>query len=333
MGLVLVVNLAKEQQVDFVIIAGDVFEHHDVDEVIVKRTVDILNRLDPITVYVLPGNHDPYIPGGIWERESWQRVGPHVILCADPEDLTYITLAQAGRIAGLSPNALKHQVWNGRLRAMILGHLLLTRLEWLQEYLDSRRLVVPSHMRRKRQSDLPASSSTAPEIREEGIVTHREPPGPTKKSFPEITQPTEITPAEIQDFSVSEPALDLDSGAAESAATQGYIVNGLEGIFATTHYTLRAMGVPEEAIMKRKYWHRLDRLPKAYSSVFRGWRPDAGLWRGTCGFLPPPEQGGSCLRRGILPGSEYSCPGEASVGRFLDWPSPLLRKKGAAKLS
>ena len=85
-----VANLAKEHQVDFVIIAGDVFEHHDVDEVVVKRTVDILNHFAPITVYVLPGNHDPYVPGGVWGRESWHgRVGSHVILCTEPAEIEF----------------------------------------------------------------------------------------------------------------------------------------------------------------------------------------------------------------------------------------------------
>jgi DNA repair exonuclease SbcCD nuclease subunit len=84
-----VANLAKKHQVDFVIIAGDVFEHHDVDEVVVKRTVDILNQFAPITVYVLPGNHDPYVPGGVWDRQSWRRVESHVILCTEPKELEF----------------------------------------------------------------------------------------------------------------------------------------------------------------------------------------------------------------------------------------------------
>ena len=75
-----VAKLAKEHQVGFVIIAGDVFEHHDVDEVVVKRTVDILNQFAPIPVYVLPGNHDPFVPGGVWDRQSWHRVESHVTL-------------------------------------------------------------------------------------------------------------------------------------------------------------------------------------------------------------------------------------------------------------
>lgn len=58
-----VAEFAREKDVDFVILAGDTFEDHNVDNVAVKRTVDILNRLDPIPVYVLPGNHDPLVPG------------------------------------------------------------------------------------------------------------------------------------------------------------------------------------------------------------------------------------------------------------------------------
>ena len=82
-----VVDLAKEHQVEFVIIAGDVFEHHDVDEVVVKRTVDIINRFAPIAVYVLPGNHDPYVPGGVWDRQSWNRIESHVTLLTEPKEV------------------------------------------------------------------------------------------------------------------------------------------------------------------------------------------------------------------------------------------------------
>ena len=84
-----VVNLAKEHQVEFVIIAGDIFEHHDVDEVVVKRTVDILNEFAPIAVYVLPGNHDPYVPGGVWDRHSWNRIETHVTLLTEAKEIEF----------------------------------------------------------------------------------------------------------------------------------------------------------------------------------------------------------------------------------------------------
>ena len=81
-----VAKLAKEHKVEFVIIAGDVFEHHDVDEVVVKRTVDILNQFAPMPVYVLPGNHDPFVPGGVWHRQSWHRVESHLTLFTEPRE-------------------------------------------------------------------------------------------------------------------------------------------------------------------------------------------------------------------------------------------------------
>ncbi|MDD5142406.1 DNA repair exonuclease [Methanoregula sp.] len=82
-----IVNIAQQKKVGFVLIAGDLFEHPDVDEVVVKKTVDILNQFAPIPVFILPGNHDPYIPGGIWDRTSWQRVGSHIHLLTVEEEI------------------------------------------------------------------------------------------------------------------------------------------------------------------------------------------------------------------------------------------------------
>lgn len=79
-----VVKLAHDLAVDFVLIAGDTFEHPDVDEVTVRRTTEILDRFEPIPVFVLPGNHDPWTTGSIWHRHSWRRVAQHVMLCTQP---------------------------------------------------------------------------------------------------------------------------------------------------------------------------------------------------------------------------------------------------------
>ena len=81
-----VVELAKREAVDFVILAGDLFEHHDVDDSVVRKTVTVLNGFGPIPVFVLPGNHDPLITGGVWDRQSWQRVGDHVTLLRNSKE-------------------------------------------------------------------------------------------------------------------------------------------------------------------------------------------------------------------------------------------------------
>lgn len=82
-----VVELAKLEGVEFVLLAGDLFEHYDVDEAVVRKTVALLDSFSPIPVFVLPGNHDPLIAGGIWDRQSWQRVGDHVTLLREAEEI------------------------------------------------------------------------------------------------------------------------------------------------------------------------------------------------------------------------------------------------------
>lgn len=82
-----VVDVAKHEGVDFVLLAGDLFEHHDVDEAVVRKTVAVLDGLAPIPVFVLPGNHDPLVAGGIWDRQSWKRVGSHVRLLREAAEV------------------------------------------------------------------------------------------------------------------------------------------------------------------------------------------------------------------------------------------------------
>lgn len=82
-----VAEVAKREGVEFVLLAGDLFEHHDVDEAVVRKTVTVLDRFAPIRVFVLPGNHDPLIAGGVWDRQSWQRVGDHVTLLREAAEV------------------------------------------------------------------------------------------------------------------------------------------------------------------------------------------------------------------------------------------------------
>jgi len=82
-----IVELAKREAVDFVVLAGDLFEHHDVDEAVVRKTVTLLDGFGSIPVFVLPGNHDPLVAGGVWDRQSWQRVGAHVTLLGKAKEI------------------------------------------------------------------------------------------------------------------------------------------------------------------------------------------------------------------------------------------------------
>lgn len=47
----------------------------------------MLDGFAPIPVFVLPGNHDPLIAGGVWDRQSWLRVGEHVTLLREAAEV------------------------------------------------------------------------------------------------------------------------------------------------------------------------------------------------------------------------------------------------------
>ena len=63
-------ELARAERVDFAILAGDTFESNAVSLDEVDRTARVLGQF-PCPVFVLPGNHDPFEPGSVWERPVW----------------------------------------------------------------------------------------------------------------------------------------------------------------------------------------------------------------------------------------------------------------------
>lgn len=65
-----IVQTADEARVDFVIVAGDLFEDNQVDAVTVQRAVQTLQQAS-VPVYVLPGNHDWLDRGSVYGRADF----------------------------------------------------------------------------------------------------------------------------------------------------------------------------------------------------------------------------------------------------------------------
>jgi len=65
-----VIDVARERGAAFVVLAGDTFEDNAVDRVLVQRVVDVLAK-SSVPVYVLPGNHDPLVPGSVFDHPAW----------------------------------------------------------------------------------------------------------------------------------------------------------------------------------------------------------------------------------------------------------------------
>lgn len=62
-------DLARETGAEFIVVAGDVFDANAVSDRTMNRALEAFDAL-PVPVYLLPGNHDPLLPGAALERAA-----------------------------------------------------------------------------------------------------------------------------------------------------------------------------------------------------------------------------------------------------------------------
>jgi DNA repair exonuclease SbcCD nuclease subunit len=60
----------RDPAYDFVVIAGDLFDDAHVGRSIANRAHHLLESF-PVPVLLIPGNHDPFEPGSLWESAPW----------------------------------------------------------------------------------------------------------------------------------------------------------------------------------------------------------------------------------------------------------------------
>ncbi len=65
-----ILELADDRGVDFLLITGDLFEDNAVDRLLIRKVGDLLARFSR-PVFIIPGNHDPLVPGSVWEHPVW----------------------------------------------------------------------------------------------------------------------------------------------------------------------------------------------------------------------------------------------------------------------
>lgn len=87
-----VIAAARGAGVEFVVVCGDTFEDNGIDRVLVQKVVDILTGFGG-PVHVTPGNHDPFMPGSVWEHPAWRSSdNVHVLREETPLDVPGGTL-------------------------------------------------------------------------------------------------------------------------------------------------------------------------------------------------------------------------------------------------
>lgn len=81
-----VLTLAAERAMDAVVIAGDLFEDHQIDPAEVAEVFALLERHAAARIFILPGNHDPVgSPSAIWARRPFAQPPPHVTVFTGPQ--------------------------------------------------------------------------------------------------------------------------------------------------------------------------------------------------------------------------------------------------------
>jgi DNA repair exonuclease SbcCD nuclease subunit len=79
-----VADWARREQVNFVLVAGDTFEDNGVARLKIREVAKILGSAG-CPVYIIPGNHDPIMPGSVWEDPVWSEwPSLHVLTRPEP---------------------------------------------------------------------------------------------------------------------------------------------------------------------------------------------------------------------------------------------------------
>lgn len=80
-------QLAAAEDITHVLVAGDVFDSETPSNVTLRGPLERMHRFARVTWHLLPGNHDPHRPGGLWERVRALVPPPNVRLHLDPEPI------------------------------------------------------------------------------------------------------------------------------------------------------------------------------------------------------------------------------------------------------
>lgn len=69
-----ILTTARDNDVDFILIAGDLLDSNQVDRNLVGEVSQMFQQVSPTPVYLLPGNHDPFTRDSLYHDPAWESV-------------------------------------------------------------------------------------------------------------------------------------------------------------------------------------------------------------------------------------------------------------------
>ena len=66
-----IIDIIKEKNIEYLFISGDLYEHDYVRETTTKYINNLFKEIPNTKIYIVPGNHDPYIKGSMYKEYSW----------------------------------------------------------------------------------------------------------------------------------------------------------------------------------------------------------------------------------------------------------------------
>lgn len=66
-----VINYIKENNIEYLFIAGDLYENEYIRETTIQYINNLFGQIPNTQIYITPGNHDPYINNSMYKNFKW----------------------------------------------------------------------------------------------------------------------------------------------------------------------------------------------------------------------------------------------------------------------
>ena len=77
-------KLAQEKEIFHILVAGDVYDLEHPSQRLLNQPMERMRVFDNITWHLLPGNHDPQRPNGLWDRVRKAGVPDNIEIYSEP---------------------------------------------------------------------------------------------------------------------------------------------------------------------------------------------------------------------------------------------------------